>query len=349
MKTKSLMFGMAVALSSGVANAQYWNSTNGNMLEALNSTNGRAVYVGIGVAPSTSYRLNVSGGTNLQGTARVGSSLTVVGKSFLSAVTASSDIYGKGKLTVDGYTYLNGASTFIGKVTMPSGFTATNPSTVTSSFNVGGQTTLNGHVGIGDAPIDSKVLYVKGDVSVIGGMSVNATGSTFNVGLTGSGGITFKNESSTGNTISSNHQGKNNSLAFKASSFTFTAGNVSMAKNLDVAGKITCHNEIEVTALNADAIKAKDLNLELPNAADYVFDDNYNLKSLKEVETYVKANKHLPGVPSASEIAENGLSVSQMSNILLEKVEELTLHLIQLEKENQNLKEKVEELNKLVK
>ena len=82
------------------------------------------------------------------------------------------------------------------------------------------------------------------------------------------------------------------------------------------------------------------------NAADYVFEDNYDLKSLNEVESYVKANKHLPGVPSAAEMAENGMSVSEMSNLLLEKVEELTLHMIELQKENQALKAKVESLEK---
>jgi len=86
--------------------------------------------------------------------------------------------------------------------------------------------------------------------------------------------------------------------------------------------------------------------VDLNNAADYVFEDNYNLKSLKEVESYVKENKHLPGIPSAAEISQNGMSVSEMSNLLLEKVEELTLHLIQLEKENEALKAKVESLEK---
>ena len=82
------------------------------------------------------------------------------------------------------------------------------------------------------------------------------------------------------------------------------------------------------------------------HAADYVFAENYNLKSLSEVENYVKENKHLPGVPSAAEMAENGMNVAEMSNLLLEKIEELTLHMIQLQKENQALKAEVEMLKK---
>ena len=129
------------------------------------------------------------------------------------------------------------------------------------------------------------------------------------------------------------------------------AGKTEMAYDLEVNGKITCHKEIEVSQLysdnlNANQINAKDINVELNNAADYVFEENYDLKSLKEVESFVKENKHLPGVPSAAEISENGMSVSQMSNLLLEKVEELTLHMIQLQKENEALKAKVESLGK---
>jgi hypothetical protein len=82
------------------------------------------------------------------------------------------------------------------------------------------------------------------------------------------------------------------------------------------------------------------------NAADYVFDESYNLKSLSEVESYVNEHKHLPGIPSAADMAENGVSVSAMSNMLLEKVEELTLHMIRLEKENEALKAEVKSLKK---
>lgn len=123
------------------------------------------------------------------------------------------------------------------------------------------------------------------------------------------------------------------------------------SNSMTVEGKITCHDEIEVTKVTADnmdvnELKAKDVKVELNNAADYVFEENYNLQSLQEVERYVKENKHLPGVPSAAEIAKNGMSVSEMSNLFLEKIEELTLHMIQLQKENEALKAKVASMEK---
>lgn len=129
-------------------------------------------------------------------------------------------------------------------------------------------------------------------------------------------------------------------ITFKASSFNIDKG------DMVVNGKITCKEELNVVALNASNIKTDDINVNMNNAADYVFDEDYDLKPLSEVEAFVKENKHLPGIPSAAEMAENGVSVSAMSNKLLEKVEELTLHMIRLEKENAALKAKVELLSK---
>lgn len=83
------------------------------------------------------------------------------------------------------------------------------------------------------------------------------------------------------------------------------------------------------------------LDVEAP---DYVFDPEYSLRSLNEVENYIIKNKHLPEIPSAAEFAENGVMLGQMSFDLLKKVEELTLYMIELKKENETLKERVERL-----
>lgn len=66
--------------------------------------------------------------------------------------------------------------------------------------------------------------------------------------------------------------------------------------------------------------------------ADYVFDDSYRLAPLTEVEQHIRAKKHLPGIPSAAEVAEHGVSMGDMQSKLLSKVEELTLHLVAQEK-----------------
>lgn len=88
-------------------------------------------------------------------------------------------------------------------------------------------------------------------------------------------------------------------------------------------------------------IKAGEIILDPALWPDYVFADDYNLISLKEVELFIKENGHLPEVPSASEVEEKGVEVRRMNEILLKKVEELTLHLIQQQKEIDKLKEQL--------
>lgn len=65
---------------------------------------------------------------------------------------------------------------------------------------------------------------------------------------------------------------------------------------------------------------------------DNVFESNYNLMSLKELDQYIKQNKHLPNIPTQDEISKDGMDVYEMNAALLKKVEELTLYVIELEK-----------------
>lgn len=75
-------------------------------------------------------------------------------------------------------------------------------------------------------------------------------------------------------------------------------------------------------------IHAQEVNVDLNNWADYVFAPGYALPSLAEVKTYIDNNHHLPDMPSAKTITENGLDIGEMDKTLVKKVEELTLYLI---------------------
>lgn len=86
------------------------------------------------------------------------------------------------------------------------------------------------------------------------------------------------------------------------------------------------------------AIHASEVKVDLNNLADFVFDENYKLMPLHQVEQYVKINNHLPEIPSAAEVSKNGLSVGEMQNKLLQKIEELTLYVIKQQKEIEELK-----------
>lgn len=106
--------------------------------------------------------------------------------------------------------------------------------------------------------------------------------------------------------------------------------------SLNVAGKIQS-KEIEVLALNTqtlktDEIQTSELIVDYNNLADYVFNVDYSLPSLKEVADYIEQNKHLPGMPTAEEVKENGMNIAEMNNLLLQKVEELTLYILELQK-----------------
>lgn len=94
-------------------------------------------------------------------------------------------------------------------------------------------------------------------------------------------------------------------------------GTTNPDQKLTVKGKI--HSEEVIV----------DLNVPGP---DYVFEEDYDLTSLKDLEAYIKANKHLPEIPSAKEMEVNGIILGEMNMLLLKKIEELTLHAIEQEK-----------------
>ncbi|HEY8957995.1 hypothetical protein [Chitinophaga sp.] len=74
---------------------------------------------------------------------------------------------------------------------------------------------------------------------------------------------------------------------------------------------------------------------------DYVFGDNYVLKSLSETEKFIQEHKHLPEIPSAKEVAENGQDLGEMNRKLLEKMEEMTLHMIRMQKQIDQLESQI--------
>jgi hypothetical protein len=95
------------------------------------------------------------------------------------------------------------------------------------------------------------------------------------------------------------------------------------AYKLTVSGKILC----------------EELRVELlADWPDYVFNEQYQLRSIHELKSFISDNNHLPNIPTASEVAEEGFEVGEMNRKLLEKVEELTLYVIQLQEQIDELK-----------
>lgn len=98
-------------------------------------------------------------------------------------------------------------------------------------------------------------------------------------------------------------------------------------------------------------IGAREIKVEASGWSDFVFKNNYELRTLEEVERHIAERGHLPEIPSEEEVTENGINLGEMDAKLLMKIEELTLYMIemnkqvqQLKSENQELKEKVNSL-----
>ena len=91
-------------------------------------------------------------------------------------------------------------------------------------------------------------------------------------------------------------------------------------------------------------IRSKEVKVEAAPWPDYVFATDYALPTLSETETYIQKNHRLPNMPSAEEVAENGIALGEMNRLLVEKVEELTLYVIELKKENEQVKAELSQL-----
>jgi hypothetical protein len=82
-----------------------------------------------------------------------------------------------------------------------------------------------------------------------------------------------------------------------------------------------------------------------PFWADYVFEPNFKLRPLSEVAQYIKLNKHLPDIPSTAEVTQNGIDLAETQALLLQKVEELTLYVIEQNKKIERLEQKIKRLS----
>jgi hypothetical protein len=192
------------------------------------------------------------------------------------------------------------------------------------NIDTNGPTYFNGgNFGIGTAtPPTNLSVAPSGTGSGLGvGWNRSGDGETnlYNYGQGGPGGFTFYNYSGNAGSWPS---GSPTALMTLLSNGAVGIGTQSPAHLLHVAGTIGAE-EVIISS----------------TGADYVFDPGYRLAPLTEVSDYIEANHHLPEIPSAAEGVAKGVSLGEMQSKLLAKIEELTLHMIQTEKENRELRE----------
>ena len=104
-------------------------------------------------------------------------------------------------------------------------------------------------------------------------------------------------------------------------------------------------NEVKTT-IQDGVVRTNQIRLNVTTFPDYVFANNYKLMPLEEVDAYIKKYKHLPNVPTETEVVKEGMNVGQINTLLVEKVEELTLYTIEQEKKLKNQEGQIQELLK---
>lgn len=145
--------------------------------------------------------------------------------------------------------------------------------------------------------------------------------------------------------VGSGNQNATSGLIIAPHAGSYAGLRITSAGNVGIGTPLINNPNNYKLAVNG-AIGAKAITIENTSTTwpDYVFDSKYKLKTLEEVEAFVNTHKHLPNVPSACEVEEKGINLGDMDAHLLEKIEELTLYLIQLKKENEELKKRVDNI-----
>jgi hypothetical protein len=212
-----------------------------------------------------------------------------------------------------------------------------------------GSGTVNGMIFIGGGKAYSEIGSTRSDGGLILGKNIYArykdnyfarVGKTTTVGFSGiklssNGVVDFFGKN--GNVEEGAIANKSENIKLRIDRF----GNVGV-------GTTTPNHKLDVKG----TIRTQELKVDM-QGADFVFENNYQLRPLEEVETFIKDNKHLPEIAPAKEMQKNGVNQSEMNQKLLQKIEELTLYTIEqdklIDKQNKKNKELTDRLEKIEK
>jgi hypothetical protein len=139
-------------------------------------------------------------------------------------------------------------------------------------------------------------------------------------------------------------------LTFKTRGTQLTGGADMTIQNGIVKIGIKLPTTVTDYKLSVDGnIACQKVYVTSPNKwADFVFEKNYKLPSLTETESYINENHHLQNIPSTAEVENKGIDVAEMDAKLLQKIEELYLHMIQMQKSNEVQQKEIETLKKQI-
>ncbi|MBI1825366.1 MAG: hypothetical protein HY287_13580 [Planctomycetes bacterium] len=184
--------------------------------------------------------------------------------------------------------------------------------------------TTTGNVGIDTATPAGRLHIINGTDAELaaGGFLILGSSSGANIALDNNE-IMARNNGAASPLYFNNEGGNVHMIATGTGGVSIGTTTIPSGVKLAVNGKVLCE-ELEVQ-----------LSQDWP---DFVFDADYALTPLDQLEQSIQENKHLPGIPSAEEIAKNGVNVAQVQTQTLQKVEELTLYMIEMNKQLEGMK-----------
>jgi hypothetical protein len=344
------------SLLTGIKSSQ-WTTSGSNIY--FNTGN-----VGIGGLAISSKKLYVNGGFKIDGNIEIGNPYDIAGGIGVSVSQAgyticnngtirglityspTSGVFSVGQSTydVDRLNFLN-SNIGIGTINPTEKLEVTGNIKATKFIGDGsGLTNLpasqwtatgsdiyynSGNVGIGALPSNGYKLYVNGNLKFDGILELKTQFTLGNPDYIGGFGIIVNARYIS---ISDNNIQKG-FMGFIPEYDLFSIGNYTTMlyfknSNIGIGTKAPAYKLDVIGTIRAQEVK---VNLD-GQAADFVFYPDYKLKNLSDVEAFIKTYSHLPEIPSALEIEKNGLSLGEMQNKLLQKVEELTLYAIEQQK-----------------
>ena len=349
--------------------------------------------LGLGIAPSPGFKLDVIGDARISNNLYVGGGIVITDQVQAATQVKGWDFKVDNNLNVTGSSSFTGATTFKSAVTLEQGLELGNSFGLkTGSTDGNGNNFLQVGKTIG-ATLPATPPVCPGSVSNMwwmsnyGGYISQASGGAMNASLSmwtdwinGTGHIEAQGTNNSGDAnnllinyycgrdvgINNGSNGGNINLGGSAThsvtmfsptkirTYNINAFKIENPNNnkttfyVGTNGKTIIGEKTQTGGAHTGAlltIYGKAVSTEVivtqNNWADYVFSNNYKLNSLNFVEEYIKQNKHLPNLPSEKEIIEQGLNIGDMQKLQMEKIEELTLYIIELKKEITTLKQKI--------
>ena len=208
----------------------------------------------------------------------------------------------------------------------------------THIFNVQGTARFGSAVKMAQSLTVDGTLSAGGDLSVDG--NLNAFGAlTVGTATQAPGSLTVHGPALLNHNLTVNGY---TTLGALTATNASVGGTLTVGNTLSVSGNTTLNGTLTAAGgLHYDGqgyLKVKHLKVTLLDWPDYVFGGGHTLMPLNELESYVNEHSHLPGVPTAKEVEEQGADLGEMNRLLMEKVEELTLYVIDLQKQINELK-----------